>query len=74
MPPIDSHDILLYKTFRTMFRNIVQHGRSFSLPDELDQRLREYADKEYSGTNGSLSIIAARALEEYLNKVAKKRD
>jgi predicted transcriptional regulator len=46
---------------------------TLSLPDELDKRLRDHAESEYSGIKGSLSIIASRALDEYLKKQTAAR-
>jgi len=32
-----------------------------SIPDDLDERLREYVDSEYEGLKGGLSIVTKKA-------------
>lgn len=41
---------------------------TFSIPDELDERLRNYVDREFKGIKGALSIVGIRAIENYLDK------
>ena len=36
-----------------------------SIPDELDAKIREYADRE-SGMKGGLSMAVKKAIEEFL--------
>ena len=42
---------------------------AFSIPDELDERLRVYIQREYRGIKGALSITAIKALEKYLDEM-----
>lgn len=41
---------------------------SFSITDELDERLRVYVVREYKGIKGALSIVGIRAIEKYLDE------
>jgi len=41
---------------------------SFSITDELDERLRDYVDREFKGIKGALSIVGIKAIEKYLNE------
>lgn len=41
---------------------------TLSLPDEIEEQLRQRAETEYSGIKGALSIIVTKALEEYFEK------
>jgi hypothetical protein len=44
---------------------------TISIPDELDDRLRDYVEKEYSGLKGGLSIVTKKALEDFFEKEKK---
>lgn len=39
-----------------------------SIPDELDEKLRNFVDEEYAGIKGGLSIVTKKALEEFFEK------
>ena len=43
---------------------------TFSIPEELNERLRTYIEREYKGIKGAMSITATKALERYLEEVA----
>jgi len=38
---------------------------AFSIPEELDERLRAYVEREFKGVKGALSITAIKAIEKY---------
>ena len=42
---------------------------AFSIPVELNERLRAYIKREYMGIKGALSITVIKALEKYLDEV-----
>lgn len=42
-----------------------------SLPDEIEERLREMAEIEFHGLKGGLSIIITNALKDYFDKQDK---
>jgi len=44
-----------------------------SIPDDLDKRLREYAESKHHDIKGSLSIVTTDAIEEYLNLHAREQ-
>ena len=39
-----------------------------SIPDDLDDQLREYVEVNYSGIKGGLSIVTVMALREFLER------
>lgn len=41
---------------------------AFSIPEELDERLRAYIEREYKGLKGSLSITVIKSIEKYLDE------
>jgi len=43
--------------------------RLFTLTDELDKRLKAYAERRYGNKKGSRSIIIQDALDEYLSRM-----
>jgi hypothetical protein len=42
---------------------------AFSIPEELDERLRSYIKEEFMGIKGSLSIVGIKAIEKYLDEI-----
>ena len=42
---------------------------AFSIPEELDERLRAYVEREFKGVKGALSITAIKAIEKYLDEM-----
>ncbi|MBC8274575.1 MAG: hypothetical protein H8E40_06380 [Chloroflexi bacterium] len=41
---------------------------AISIPDDLDERLRNYVDMEFKGIKGALSIVGIKAIEKYLDE------
>jgi hypothetical protein len=41
---------------------------AFTIPEDLDERFREYVKKEFKGIKGAISIAGIKALENYLNE------
>ncbi len=39
-----------------------------SIPDDLDELLRKFVEKNYEGIKGGLSIVVKNALREFLEK------
>ena len=44
---------------------------AFSIPEELDERLRIYVIDEFKGIKGSLSIVGIKAIEKYLDEMGQ---
>jgi len=42
---------------------------AFSIPEELDERLRAYVEREFKGVKGALSITAIKAIDKYLDEM-----
>ena len=40
---------------------------AFSIPEELDERLRAYIEREFKGVKGALSITAIKEIDKYLD-------
>jgi hypothetical protein len=41
---------------------------ALSIPEELDERIRNYAKDEFKGIKGALSIVGIKAIEKYLDE------
>lgn len=48
--------------------NTTMKKLTVSLPDSLDERLREYVDSEFEGMKGALSLCVKQAIEDYLDE------
>jgi hypothetical protein len=42
---------------------------AFSIPEELDNRLRKYVKDEFKGIKGAISIVGIKAIEKYLDEM-----
>lgn len=41
---------------------------AFTIPDDLNERFRNYVNSEFKGIKGALSIAGIKALENFLNE------
>jgi hypothetical protein len=44
---------------------------AFSIPEELDERLRAYIIDEFKEVKGALSIVGIKAIEKYLDEIGQ---
>ena len=41
---------------------------TFTIPEDLDERFRNYVNAEFKGIKGAISIAGIKALEKYLKE------
>ena len=44
---------------------------TFTIPEDLDERFRNYVNTEFKGIKGAISITGIKALEKYLKENEK---